>query len=213
MKFAGYQVNLTPTAMFLIVMNIIPIIGVFVFGWDTGTLLLLYWLESVVIGILNIPKILSCQGEDKGAAYRRPSLGGKIFLCVFFAVHFGGFSFGHYAFLASFFKSVPPFSELIGDLVSAKGLLFSMLGLFVSHFFSMVRNFYGNGEYKTRSPNTQMFTPYGRVFIMHVVIIFGGAMVQAFGAPVLAILLLIVLKTVIDVTAHMAEHKASELTL
>lgn len=207
MTLFGRTFELTASVIFLIAMNAIPVFGVFAFGWDVGTLLLLYWLESVVIGLLNVPKMLACQGSDIGSNVRsnRRSL---VFLCVFFLIHYGGFSVGHYVFLDSFFTSVPPLTSLVSDILSAQGLLITMVGLWVSHFFSMVRNFYGKGEYKTRSPNKQMFIPYGRVFVMHIVIILGGALVQAFGAPILALILLVILKTGIDLVAHSLEHQS-----
>jgi len=170
MTLFGRNIELTASVIFLIAMNAIPVFGVFAFGWDVGTLLLLYWLESVVIGLLNVPKMLSCQGSDSPNNFRR-STGSLIFLCVFFLFHFGGFSFGHYMFLDSFFTSVPPLTSLASEIFSAQALLISMLGLWISHIFSMFKNFYGKGEYKTRSANKQMFIPYGRVFVMHIVII------------------------------------------
>jgi hypothetical protein len=209
MTLFGYKIELTTSVIFLIAMNAIPVFGVFAFVWDVGTLLLLYWLESVVIGLLNVPKMLACQASDSQNSFRR-STGGVIYLCVFFLFHYGGFSFGHYLFLDSLFASVPPLTGLISDILSAQGLLISMVGLWVSHIFSMFKNFYGKGEYKTRSANKQMFVPYGRVFIMHIVIIIGGTLVQAFGAPVLALILLVVLKTAIDLVAHSLEHQNRE---
>lgn len=209
MRLFGHKIELTASVLFLIAMNAIPIFGVFAFGWDVGTLLLLYWLESVVIGLLNIPKMLACQGSDKPNNVRR-STGSLLYLCVFFLFHYGGFSFGHYMFLESFFSSVPPLTTLVSEILSAQGLLISMGGLWVSHIFSMFRSFYGRGEYKTRSASKQMFIPYGRVFVMHIVIIIGGTMVQAFGAPILALILLVALKTGIDLVAHSIEHRNRE---
>lgn len=209
MTLFGRKIELTASVFFLIAMNAIPVMGVFAFGWDVGTLLLLYWLESVVIGLLNVPKMLACQGSDRANNYRR-STGGLIYLCVFFLLHYGGFSYGHYLFLDSLFASVPSLKSLASEILSAQGLLVSMVGLWMSHVFSMFKNFYGKGEYKTRSANKQMFVPYGRVFIMHIVIIIGGALVQAFGAPVLALILLVALKTGIDLVAHSLEHQNRE---
>lgn len=204
---------LTPSVIFLILMNLIPVFGVFAFHWDVGTLLLLYWLESIVIGLLNIPKMMWAQGAAKSATGRKKAgLFGRLFLCVFFTVHYGMFCFGHYSFLDSFFKSVPPLQDLMRDLLSAQSVLFAALGLFVSHLFSMLRNFFGKGEYLTRSPDAQMFVPYTRVMVMHIVVIIGGMLVMAFGAPVLALLLLVILKTGIDLASHAAEHKLRSMT-
>ena len=53
-----------------------------------------------------------------------------------------------------------------------------------------------------------MMPPYGRIILMHVTIIFGGWLVLALGAPVMALVLLIVLKIISDVRAHDKEHAA-----
>ncbi len=42
----------------LIAANTIPLFGVFIFGWDVFDILLIYWLESGVIGFYNILKMI-----------------------------------------------------------------------------------------------------------------------------------------------------------
>jgi hypothetical protein len=60
---------------------------------------------------------------------------------------------------------------------------------------------------RSLSPVELMFRPYGRVVILHVVILFGGAVALFLGAPVIALILLIGLKIKIDLFAHRWEHK------
>jgi len=57
MKMRISEFRFTPAILALIVMNMIPLVGVLKFGWDAGTIVFLYWLENVVIGLLNIPKM------------------------------------------------------------------------------------------------------------------------------------------------------------
>ena len=52
-----------------------------------------------------------------------------------------------------------------------------------------------------------MGKPYGRVVVLHLTILFGGFGVQALGSPLWALLLLVVLKTGIDLAAHVREHR------
>ena len=72
---------------------------------------------------------------------------------------------------------------------------------------SFFTNFVFAGEYKSTSANMLMMRPYGRVVILHVTIIFGGAAVLALGSPVWALLLLITLKTAGDLAAHRWRNK------
>ena len=53
-----------------------------------------------------------------------------------------------------------------------------------------------------------MMAPYGRIILMHVTIIFGAWLILALGAPILALVLLIVLKIFSDARAHHKEHAA-----
>lgn len=194
----------TPATFSLIVLNLVPLVGVFWFGWDAATIVFLYWLENIVIGLLNIPKIMACQDG--------PGKRNKIFLPAFFAVHYGGFCLGHYLFLKAAYKSLPNFETFIPALLNPV-LFWSLLGLTLSHIISMFVNFYGKGEYKTRTANKQMFIPYTRIALLHVVIILSGFVALAAGQGTAILLLLVLFKIGFDLAAHVVEHaKAQNLS-
>lgn len=188
----------TPAIIFLIAINFLPVVGVFIFGWDIGTILLLYWLETVIIGILNVPKMWACTGKGDGEG----GVGGKIFITIFFAFHFGMFSSGHLFFLKDVFHMDP----VIPSLLAGGALAWTAASFFVSHTFSMFINFFGKKEYIGRPPSEQMFFPYGRIVVMHIVIIIGSGLALLFGAPMAALLVLIILKTAMDIGVHSLEH-------
>ncbi len=52
--------KLTTTTIVVIAANLLPLAGVLFWGWSTVEILTTYWFETLVIGILNIPKILIC---------------------------------------------------------------------------------------------------------------------------------------------------------
>ena len=67
-----------PVAVALLLLaNLLPLAGVLWFGWDVGMVLITYWLENGIVGLVNIPKILLAKGEGPGAANRT-------FIAVFF---------------------------------------------------------------------------------------------------------------------------------
>jgi len=191
--------KLTSSSLFLITANIIPIIGVIYFGWDAIAILVLYWLESVVIGVLNIPKLLACREVED---WNFGSLFGNIFTALFFTVHFGGFVAAHGFVLYDVFGA----KETMVSLLTGGPLLWTAITFFVSHSFSMFVNFFGKKEYLGSKSKQQFGKPYGRVVIMHIVVIFGGLLIQKFGSPLYALILLIALKTIIDLFAHNKEH-------
>jgi uncharacterized membrane protein len=51
-----------------------------------------------------------------------------------------------------------------------------------------------------------MMQPYGRVMVMHFVILGGGFLVMALHSPVPALVVLVLLKIAVDVRAHRAER-------
>lgn len=194
--------RLTPSTIALILANLVPIFGITMWGWDAGAVLLLYWAESVIVGLLNVPKMLMAQGEGRVEGSGKNSFSANLFLCGFFAVHYGMFCFGHATFLQDMINiPIEPQTFLPGGL-----LFWAALSIFLSHLFSMMVNFVGKQEYLTRHAGEQMFTPYGRIFIMQVVVIFGGMLMISLGNPLPGVIILVVLKILIDLAAHTAEH-------
>ncbi len=191
------NIKATPALIFLLLVNLIPVLGVWLLSWDIATIIVLYWLETVIIGLVNIPKMWACEG----------GVGTKVFITLFFLFHFGMFSWGHLTFLIQMFDA----GRIIGGLRDGGPVVWTAASLLISHLFSMIVNFFGQKEYKGRAVNTQMFFPYGRIVVMHIVIIFGGVLVMSFGAPVLALLLLIGLKIIMDMTAHSLEHSGKPM--
>jgi hypothetical protein len=112
-------------------------------------------------------------------------------------------------FLQSTYESLPEFGNIFSALFSPI-LFWSLLGLTLSHIVSMFVNFLGRGEYKTRSPNAQMFLPYSRIVLLHIVIIFSGALAVAMGQGMATLLLLVGLKIVFDLAAHFVEHAKAQ---
>ena len=200
-----HRLQFTPAVFTLLLMNLIPLIGVMKFGWDAGTIVFLYWLENVVIGLLNIPKILACRGDrDSRKPGKRP-----VFLAVFFSLHYGGFCLGHYIFLRTTFPELPAFAEMFGALTGSL-FIWSLLGLAASHMMSMFVNFYGKKEYLARTPNKQMFIPYSRIALLHIVIVFSGLLAVAVGQGLAMLILLVAIKIGFDLAAHLAEHAKAQ---
>jgi len=189
----------SPSVLLLIAMNLIPLVGVLVFGWNIGYIMLLYWMETIVIGLFNIPKILSSRKPPQGSTVRAGGCG-LLFIAVFFTIHYGGFNAGHFFFLNEMFD-LPPINR---DVLIVLG------ALTLSHGFSLMVNWFGKREFENRDPSQQMFMPYGRVIVMHIVIILGGFLALAFNGGLAVLILLIALKTIADLFAHLKGHEWME---
>jgi len=185
----------------LILSNLVPLFGVLFFGWSVSTILILYWSENVIIGFSNVVKMAGSQGKadpTKFSIGQKPSqVPKRLFLIGFFLVHFGMFTFGHGAFVFSFFGTEQP---------TFKSLFPALLSLFASHGISTYVHFIKNGEYRRVSYADLFFQPYKRVVIMHLTIIFGAWVSLAFKLPSLVLVALIFLKIMVDILFHRKEH-------
>ena len=100
----------------LILANLVPVAGVLLLQWDVLTLLLLYWVENVVIGVINVfrmictpvdtfykdcpePPEVTAPGEEYKYDRKIPGQGAKLILIPFFILHYGGFCYGHLSFM------------------------------------------------------------------------------------------------------------------
>ncbi len=196
-----------PSGLFLIAANLIPLAGVLFFGWDVATIIVLYWLEGVIIGGINIIKILTCRklGDNIWISALI-----NLFTAAFFTVHYGMFTFIHGTFVATLFKA----ETLMAGILDGGPLMWAGLSFLISHLFSLLVNFFGRQEYLYRTAQEQMMRPYGRVIVMHMVIILGGGLLMLFGGPIAALMLLIALKIALDLYAHQKDHdKAAKFQL
>ncbi|MCA1849421.1 MAG: DUF6498-containing protein, partial [Actinobacteria bacterium] len=115
----------------------------------------------------------------------------------------------HGVFVFVFFGLV--FSPEPFGSVGLREVAIAAAALFLSHGVSFFVNFLGKEEYLTVSPDQQMMEPYSRVVVLHVTILAGGALIDSLGAPVAALVLLVLLKTAIDLLAHLREHRKAQM--
>ena len=205
LKVAGTDLKRV-SVIVLILMNLLPIFGVLLMGWQVFSILFLFWSENLIIGLFNVIKMILASSDNK------LRWGAKASAILFFCVHYGLFTMVHGLFITvmfgGFLVSDDPLlglSDTVGTVFSAN-LGWAVLALAVSHAVSLVINYIGKGEYKSTSLNQLMMQPYGRVVILHMTIIIGGILVTIIGAPVVSLVLLIALKTFIDIKAHLKQH-------
>ena len=86
----------------------------------------------------------------------------------------------------------------------------AILALFLSHGVSFVYNYLLKGEYATAKPQQLMCAPYGRVVVMHIAILGGGSFTMTMGSPAVFLLILVILKTIVDMNLHLRGHKKAQ---
>ncbi len=198
-----------PTAIALLAANLVPIYGVLALGWEVFPLVLLFWLENVIIGVLNVARMLCADPRDAAA------WAAKVIMLPFFCVHYGMFTAVHGVFVFGLFGG-EEFGKVRGlqllepaeRVIHAYGLELAAGALAASHLFSFLWNYLGRAEYRRASVPALMTQPYGRVVVLHLGILGGGFTATALGSPVWALLLLLGLKIGLDLRAHLKEHRS-----
>ncbi len=198
----GWLARLRSSAMALVVANLVPVYGVVALGWKVAPIMVFYWTENLVVGFFNVQKMKRAQGPVNAAGMtlngQPVTEGSRRALILFFILHYGLFTLVHGVFVFVLFG---PGMRLGREL----GL--ALLVLAASHGYSYRRNFIHGGEYRRASFARLFWQPYARIIVMHVTILAGGALAASMGSPLGALLVLVGLKTVIDLGAHWLERR------
>lgn len=194
---AGPVTLASPSAVVLIIANLIPVAGFLLWDWSLSDVMVLYWAESGVIGLFNLGKM--------AVISRWLAIPGGLF----FLSHYGAFMSVHFLFIYGIF--VEGMKSSSGGDLSAVAELFRSLwpalaALFISHGVSFFVNFLGRREYAVRDMRDQMTEPYSRIVFMHLVLIFGGGLALVLGQPTPVLLIVIALKIGMDLRAHLRER-------
>ena len=193
---------LRPSSIALVLANLVPLGGVFLLDWQVFDILMLYWAENVVIGVVNVLR-MAVSGN-----------GSKWFMIPFFAMHYGLFCFGHLSAVTGIFsdtlESVTAWQYFLADPLAVawkSPLWLGVAAIAASHLFSFFANFIAGGEYRRTTVTELMRRPYGRIIVLHVAIILGAALIQWLGSPVMMLVVLIAAKIALDLRLHLAERE------
>jgi hypothetical protein len=112
------------------------------------------------------------------------------------------FCYVHQIFLVGLFGDERTLVDVLADFA----IWFGIAAIAASHLYSFVTNFLMAGEFRRTDAAALMRRPYGRIVVLHVAIILGSFLYQALGEPFLMLLVLIVVKTVVDLQQHGRER-------
>ncbi|MEZ5541294.1 MAG: DUF6498-containing protein [Pseudomonadota bacterium] len=214
MPLRSYRPDLPQLALLLA--NLLPVIGVLWFDWDVASIVVLYWVENLIVGLITILKMLVT-----GGAHALPQ-------AAFFCVHYGFFAAIHGFFVLKLtgftdleriggaatswpgpLVVLEKFVALAQQLLASAPdqFLWACLALLCSHGASFLLLFVGQQEYRRTSVSALMSAPYRRVALLHITVIAGGFLVQQLGSPLGLLLALVALKTGMDIMLHIRSHR------
>ncbi len=219
------SVRFTPSAVLLVAANLLPIYGVLALHWSLFPVLLLFWLETVVVGAMSFLKILFAYPTSFSIWVAKifffpfsvllliPYVTLVAGLGMIVVVVFGSEIFKHGA--ASALSSADganwhlTLEEAIrlfrGELDA--GILLSVAGLAASHLFSFILYYLVKGECNRASLGQLVIQPIARVWLSSMALTVGMFGVQRLDAPLWLLAPLLGVKAAIDLDAHLREHR------
>lgn len=194
-----FSVSKSAFIISLVLLNAIPVYGVFQWGWKSFDLIFLYWLENLIIGVIMILRML-IRPYSHAVELALPA-----FLVPFFTFHYGMFCFVHGTFVISLFgQGLPPeladmdVPEIIWPVIETRHLFWPLAGLLAYQLLDWFRDINERG---LGSDGIKQLTiaPYRRIIVLHITIIASGFAMSALNEPLLGLLLLIAFKTGMDI--------------
>lgn len=209
-----FKRKLTIPDFLLILVNLIPLYGVWFEGWDAKEIFIVYCLETVIIGVVNVVKMacitIFVRKKDVWESNGNTMQSGWFFI-FFFIIHYGFFVFVQTQIFFGVSRMIPDGSMImnyakIPELLGHNGKL--MLLIFIAYYtVQSIFGFFSSGAYKTVSLGRQMFEPYMRIFVQQFVVIL-GSMFLTFGAGKIFILIFIIAKIFFELFVNFDRYLA-----
>jgi len=227
---AAKKTRLTwPDVAGVAIVNVVPAVALLFQRWDVGILILLYWMENVVLGVDNVLRMIVAKPDyssgkirlvgpwveiREGSSVIRAGNSSKFGDILFFLIHYGGFTLGHGFFVLMLIVSdagAESFEDIESVLRPHVPLLAVALALTVADYAWSFFDEYIRGKGYTKTHHSCLFLrPYGRVLVLHLVIL-GGAfvLIQLAASPATA-LLLVAFKVFMDVRRVARASKSND---
>ncbi len=204
----------------LLFSNLLTIVFAVILNWNIFVVLWIYWFQSISIGFVHVLRIITLP-VDKNAPPKKfkknvitlSPLASKIYLSIFFIIHYGLFHFVYAGFLLLLPISGTAFLVAGGGTIDAGNILIDILFVLLSggiFFVNHLVSFFYYRKKPVKGHKFSFFYPYARIIPMHLTIIFGGfLLILPLGDLGIKIVLIffLLLKTVADIVMHYFEHK------
>lgn len=165
--------------MFIILFNLVPVLGVASYNWQPFEAFWFFWLETLIIAGFNAVRIIYSQGQTTNNV--NPDLpivfhfgkGIKYFViksCVF--IFYAIFIITFIGFVANVNSNKVEVLSilLLQNKLFNIGLLLSIFG----HGYFLIMGFFRNGSFLTSNPDSFAAIFDGRQLVIHVAIVIGA---------------------------------------
>ena len=195
-----------------IALNAVPLVGVWKFGWSVATVLLLFWLESLLGHLATMVKIRRHAAlTHRRGHYRYTPAEGRG----------GGSYFAHFAGIAMIFTLAHGFflgmilfmlavnrPELVMAQIGWADLGNGALAVALLVLIDLAMDLRGLARRSFFWMENVAGRRLGRVLVMHLTLIFGMGAMALFESPIMMLLVFLGLKTLLDAASGMVRDDA-----
>lgn len=201
----SFRSMLNRNSISIILWNLFPVIGVLLWGWQPISIFVCYALETIVVGVFNIFKLIAVYRYGLPEPPEQTGTRG-LGVIPFFAMHYFFFVFGQ----LTLFFSINGF-EFTGPLNAIHNLhaimlqgpyQITLLAFIFNNIYLFIYDFCFYKKYKMRNMGQQMFEPYPRIFVQQFVVIFGSFIFKASGNDYAVLIVFVLAKIFFDLLFH-----------
>lgn len=193
--------------LFIWIISITMLLGIFVFNWQAETVLITYFFETIIIGFIHIFKLFATFLYSRSA----PTDSGRhktsdILQIPFFVLHYFFFIFIQsvfvFLYLSFFMKNI---KADVGNVVpnylfllQQPDMQMAFLSLAFLNTAMAFKNFFLPKRFVYTNMGKLFMQPYLRIFIQQFVTIIAGFGILLFNMPIVLAVLLIIIRLVVD---------------
>lgn len=183
----------------VILWNLFPVAGVLFAGWKPESVFTCYALETIVVGVFNVFKMIAVYHSRVVPKEGEKPTGWTWILIPFFMVHYFVFA----DIQLSIFFSIntnqdQDLFQTITALLHERSYNIALGAFVLNNAYSFINDFILTGKYAQQTMNEQMVEPYPRIIVQVVVVMFGGFILSLTGNPYPVLFIFVGFKMYLD---------------
>lgn len=179
--------------------NLVPLVGILLWGWDAFNLVVLYWLEigaTAGIGLLSIALLGAPTDEDDNSIVEKLLIRGQLVVGLGLVY---AFLLGIYwAMISGIANTLLSGYDQSSVWVATRAVELGVVGFVVSHLLGVGSAVLGGTDAVETNTKSMVRGSLRSLVVMHSVLAFGTFGVIALGSPLPLLVLLVAIKTAAD---------------
>ncbi|MBX3103125.1 MAG: hypothetical protein KF690_11495 [Bacteroidetes bacterium] len=189
--------------LMVVVTNLMPLLGVILWDWSALEVILIYFVETILIGVFNIlymgfarqsGQMKDLSGTELYTGQPGDLRRAKRFNIPLFVLHYGFFvGMQAWFIFPLIYKSPQGIWALLWDLlVQDREFRVSLLLLLLTQLLLFVRGYLFSGAYRTAQVTDYFLRPYSRILLQQAMVLLGAWAALLSGNGELAVLVVLV---------------------